>query len=96
MERELQESILKKMQVGRDITLLKAREQTYRQLEYNRLGNLVTYRDLKHQTGKKRNIWQIRKLFTPYADEIFRLIPCWMASPESVSAIFQMEEFSIW
>lgn len=92
MERELQESILKKMQVGRDITLLKAREQTYRGLEYNRLGNLVTYRDLKHQSSKKRNIWQIRKLFTAYADEIFKLIPCWMASPESVSAIFQMEE----
>jgi hypothetical protein len=92
MERELQESILKKMQIGRDITLLKAREQTYRHMEYNRLGNLVTYRDLKHQASKKRNIWQIRKLFTAYAIEIFKLIPCWMASPESVSAIFQMEE----
>jgi superfamily I DNA and/or RNA helicase len=80
------------MQVGRDIALLKAREQTYRDLEYNRIGNPVTYRDLKHQTGKKRNIWQIRKLFTAFADEIFKLIPCWMASPESVSAIFQMEE----
>jgi superfamily I DNA and/or RNA helicase len=92
MERELQESILHKMQISRDITLLKAREKTYQDLEHNRLGNLVTYRDLKHQTGKKRSIWQIRKLFTAYADEIFKLIPCWMASPESVSAIFQMEE----
>jgi DNA polymerase III delta prime subunit len=92
MELELQESILKKMQIGRNITLLKAREQTYRELEYNRLGNLVTYRDLKHQAGKKRNIWQIRKLFTAFADEIVKLIPCWMASPESVSAIFQMKE----
>jgi superfamily I DNA and/or RNA helicase len=33
----------------------------------------------------------MRKLFTAFSDEIFRLIPCWMASPESVSAIFQME-----
>ncbi|QHT69117.1 DUF4011 domain-containing protein [Rhodocytophaga rosea] len=91
-EKQLQESILKKMQTGQAIALLKAREQTYRDLEYNRLGNLVTYRELKHQTSKKRHIWQMRRLFSAFSAEIFRLIPCWMASPESVSAIFQMEQ----
>lgn len=90
-EKQLQESILKKMQTGQAIALLKAREQTYQDLEFNRLGNLVTYRELKHQTSKKRNIWPMRRLFSTFSGEIFRLIPCWMASPESVSAIFQME-----
>ena len=27
-----------------------------------------------------------------YSDELFKLIPCWMASPESVSAMFEMKE----
>lgn len=92
LEEGLQESVLKKMQLSRNIVLLKAREKTYQELAFNRLNNLITYRDLKHQASKKRNIWQMRKLLEAFADEIFQLIPCWMASPESVSAIFGMDK----
>jgi len=52
---------------------------------------MVTYRDLKHQVTKKKKIWPIRKLVSNFYSELFELIPCWMASPESVSAIFPME-----
>lgn len=91
-ERELQEAVMTKMKISNDILLMKARERTYHDIEFNRLNNRVTYRDLQHQVTKKRRIWPVRKLIQNFPDEIFSLIPCWMASPESASAIFPMEE----
>ncbi len=92
LEKELQNAVIDKMEVSNDILLLKARERTYQNLEYNRLNNLVTYRDLLHQVTKKRRIWPMRKLITSFEEELYDLIPCWMASPESASAIFPMKE----
>ncbi|MFT6866729.1 MAG: superfamily I DNA and/or RNA helicase [Cyclobacteriaceae bacterium] len=90
--RELQEAIVDKMQISREILLLKSREKTYKDLEYNRLNNLVTYRDLYHQVTKKRKVWPIRRVISQHSEELFAILPCWMASPESASAIFPMEE----
>lgn len=92
MENELQQQIKQKMGVSKDILILKAREKTYDDVEYNRLNNMVTYRDLHHQATKKRKIWPIRKTINAHHDEIFKLLPCWLTSPESVSAIFPMEQ----
>lgn len=92
MQQEFQDQVREKMKISADIALLKSREQTYENIEFNRLNNQVTYRELKHQTTKKKKIWPIRKLFSAYYHELFRLLPCWMASPESVSAIFPMEQ----
>ncbi len=91
-EAALQNSIQKKQQLSRDILGVHLRQQTYRNLAFNRLNNITTYRDLLHQTTKKRNVWPVRRLMSQYADEVFRLVPCWMASPESVSAIFPLQE----
>ncbi len=91
-EKQLQESIVRKQLVSRDILSVKLREQTYRNLTLNRLNNVVTYRELLHQTTKKRNVWPVRKLMESYADEVFKLVPCWLASPESVSAMFPLRE----
>ncbi|QMW07167.1 DUF4011 domain-containing protein [Spirosoma foliorum] len=91
-EQILQESVLRKQALSRDILLVKLREQTYRNLTFNRLNNIVTYRDLLHQTTKKRNVWPVRKLMESFADEVFKLVPCWLASPESVSAMFPLTE----
>jgi hypothetical protein len=92
LEQALQESIRRKQALSRDILLVKLREQTYRNLTLNRLSNVVTYRDLLHQTTKKRNVWPVRKLIESFAGEVFKVIPCWLASPESVSAIFPLRE----
>ena len=92
LEQTLQESIRRKQVLSRDILLVKLREQTYRNLTFNRLNNIITYRDLLHQTTKKRNVWPVRKLLESFADEVFKLVPCWLASPESVSAIFPLRE----
>lgn len=88
---DLQTAMEEKAEASTEILLQKAREKTYEPVEYNRLNNMVTYRDLQHQVTKKRMIWPVRRLLTHFSDELFDLIPCWMASPESVSAIFPME-----
>jgi superfamily I DNA and/or RNA helicase len=93
MEMDLQEKILHKQSLSQQILLIKAREHTYNGLEYNRLRNLTTYRELLHQTTKKKKLWSIRQLFGSYSDEIFDLVPCWLASPETVSAVFPMMPF---
>ena len=89
---ELRDQIEAKRQASKEILLLKSREKTYEDIEYNRLKNRVTYRDLQHQVTKKRRIWPIRKVISEFADELFTLLPCWMCSPESASAIFPMRE----
>ena len=91
-ESALQDSIQKKQQLSRAMLGMHLRQQTYRNLAFNRLNNVTTYRDLLHQTTKKRNVWPVRRLMSQFADEVFRLVPCWMASPESVSAIFPLQE----
>ena len=92
MLKDLQESVKQKLKISADIALMKAREGTYRQMQFNRLNNRVTYRDLIHQVTKKRQVWPMRKLIGYHAHEIFQLLPCWMGSPDVVSAIFPMEQ----
>jgi AAA domain/REase_MTES_1575 len=60
-------------------------------ISFNRLNNPVTYRDIAHQVRKQRQLWPVRKLVQSFwEDGLSRLMPCWMASPESVAAIFPM------
>lgn len=92
LEASLQQNIREKQTLSSDILLVRARERTYEDIEYNRLNNRVTYRDLYHQTTKKKKIWPVRKVIAEFSNELFKLVPCWMASPEAVSAIFPMEQ----
>jgi len=92
LEAELQNCVREKMMLSNDMLLLRARENTYEDVEYNRLNNMVTYRDLHHQVTKKKRIWPIRKVVDNFSEELFKLVPCWLGSPESVSAIFPMRE----
>ncbi|SFC74963.1 AAA domain-containing protein [Flexibacter flexilis DSM 6793] len=89
---QLQTSVARKQTLSAHLLELRAKERTYRLLQYNRLGNMVSYRELYHQTTKKRRIWPLRRLLATYANEIFELCPCWLASPETVSAIFPQEQ----
>ena len=87
---ELSAAVEEKLKISRFIAELRLRERTFHQLEYNRLNNLVTYRELGHQVTKKKRIWPIKKLIESFETEIFRLMPCWLASPETVSALFPL------
>ena len=91
LEEELQEAVLQKRQLCKQIVLMRVKEHTYQDVEVNRLNNRVTYRDLQHQTTKKRMLWPLRKLFAEFSHELMDLVPCWLASPETVSAVFPME-----
>ncbi|WP_028979810.1 AAA domain-containing protein [Sporocytophaga myxococcoides] len=91
LEEELISSIEAKLKISKDILLLRAKERTYNAVQYNRLSNRITYRELKHQVSKKKKIWPLRKLIQEFHEELFELIPCWMASPESVSSIFPLD-----
>ncbi len=88
---ELQQAVEEKAEASNQILLQRARERTYDGVEFNRLNNMVTYRDLQHQVTKKRRIWPIRRVINQFYQELFNLVPCWLASPEAVSAIFPME-----
>jgi superfamily I DNA and/or RNA helicase len=92
LENELRDLLNEKHSISEEIILLRAREKVIDELSFNRLNNQVTYRDLLHQVKKKKKIWPIRKLVSEFSEEIFKLVPCWLASPESVSAIFPMTE----
>ncbi|TAH25815.1 MAG: hypothetical protein EAZ07_06005 [Cytophagales bacterium] len=87
----LQESILEKQNINEQILKIKIKEKIYQKLEYNRLNNLITFRNLKHQLTKKKNLWSIRQIIAEYSSEINRLCPCWLLSPDAVSAIFPIE-----
>ncbi|HAK76382.1 MAG TPA: DNA helicase, partial [Runella sp.] len=89
-EEELQQLIEQKQALSREILGMQLREQTYKEISFNRLQNRTTYRELQHQVTKKRKIWPVRKLMEHHAEEVFRLVPCWMASPETVSAVFPL------
>ncbi|MEM8966140.1 MAG: AAA domain-containing protein, partial [Bacteroidota bacterium] len=91
LEQDLLQAIVEKKEVSQLILLMKLRERTYADAEYNRQNNLVTYRDINHQASKKRKIWPLRKLIGNFQNELFNLIPCWLASPETVSAIFPLD-----
>ncbi|HLU88492.1 MAG TPA: AAA domain-containing protein, partial [Cyclobacteriaceae bacterium] len=84
-------AVEERLRISKFIAELRLRERTFRPLEYNRLNNLITYRDLGHQVTKKKLLWPIKKLVEKFEDEIFRLLPCWLTSPETVSAIFPLK-----
>ncbi|MEX2592134.1 MAG: AAA domain-containing protein [Anditalea sp.] len=90
---EFSTTVEEKLKISRFIAELRLREKTFNHLEYNRLNNLMTYRDLGHQVTKKKRLWTIKKLAENFEDEIFSLIPCWLASPETVSALFPLKKY---
>jgi len=92
LENQLRDLIAEKTSMSNEILLLRARENVVDNLTFNRLNNRITYRDLLHQVTKKRKVWPLRKLIQEHAQEIARLLPCWLSSPETVSAIFPMQQ----
>lgn len=92
LQAELWQLVKEKRRLSREIILLRTRELVCENLEYNRLNNRVTYRDLYHQTTKQKKLWPLRKIVTEMQDDLLRLIPCWLGSPEAVSAVFPMKE----
>ncbi|MCZ8355220.1 MAG: AAA domain-containing protein [Cyclobacteriaceae bacterium] len=92
LQQELQQAIQEKLQLSSILVKTKLRERVYQPIQFNRLNNAITYRDLHHQVSKKRMRWPLRKIVQQYKDEVFELIPCWLTTPEAASAIFAQEK----
>lgn len=88
--RILQELLAEKRTLSRELLKLRVEENSYKNLERNRLQNRVTYRGLYQQVSRKRKRQPLRSLWKPFGEEILRLVPCWLTTPESVSATFPM------
>jgi len=55
--------------------------------------NSKAMKELKHQSGKKRMIWPVRKLVREFSlNGLLDVMPIWLTSPETVSAIFPLEK----
>lgn len=90
LENELASLLTEKQRLAAQMVLQNVKEKAIRHLDKNRLGNVTTYRSLQHQTAKKRQRWSIRKLFEQEQEPLQRLLPCWLTSPETASALFPL------
>lgn len=91
-QEELVSAVLEKWKLSKFISALRVREKTFNSLEFNRLGNRLTYRELNHQVVKKKRLWTVKKVLEAFEEEVFKLLPCWLASPETVSALFPLKQ----
>ena len=92
LEEVLMQNIAEKTKLSSEIVQLRAREAMTENLEYNRLNNLTSYRELLHETTKKKKVWPLRKVIGNFSDELFKVMPIWLVSPESASALFPLEQ----
>lgn len=88
----LRKAVAEKQRLSLKILHQALNEKQCKNLEYNRLGNRTSYRDLQYQVRKKRNRPSFRKLWTEHSTEICKLIPAWLCTPESVSSSWPMAQ----
>lgn len=56
-------------------------------------NNAKAIKDIIHQTGKKRQVWPVRKLVQEYSLKgLLDVMPVWLVSPDTASAIFPLEK----
>ena len=75
-------------------------KQFLQKIFYKLVNDLTQYfrenpknlKEICYQVKKKRSLWSLRKMVEQYCNKgIEYLSPCWLASPEAVSAIFPMK-----
>lgn len=50
-----------------------------------------SFRELRHQVGKLRRVWPVRKLVAEFSQNgLLEIIPIWLVSPETVSTVFPL------
>lgn len=50
-------------------------------------------KELRHQVGKKRLIWPLRKLVRQFSGSgLLEIVPVWLTNPETLSSIFPLEK----
>lgn len=90
--REYREKYAQRQPAVAALVSRRLKENILADMEFNRLQNRVTYRDIQHQVKKKRRLWPLRRLISEtWTTGLQRLAPCWLASPESAAAMFPMQ-----
>ncbi|GAQ19284.1 helicase [Oceanobacillus picturae] len=86
---ELKELLLKKQ----SLTINLLQNQMVQMVEEVKVNNPKAVKDMVYQTGKKRQLWPVRRLVNEFALKgLLDVIPVWLVSPEIASAIFPLEE----
>nr|WP_114352083.1 AAA domain-containing protein [Saliterribacillus persicus] len=86
---ELKELLRKKQSLTIDLL----QNQTQQMIEEVKVKNPKAVKDMIYQTGKKRQLWSVRRLVNEFAlNGLLDVIPVWLVSPEIASAIFPLEE----
>ncbi|MEQ8551027.1 MAG: AAA domain-containing protein [Cyclobacteriaceae bacterium] len=87
---ELQSALDEKYRITPDLILSKVREKAISATEKE--GIEASYQDLLELLNDPKKKWPIRRVINQFEEEIFSLLPCWITTPESASAIFPMKE----
>ncbi len=90
LSEDLQSAIDEKIRVSRELLAFKAREKAISSTEKE--GVEASYEELTALLNDTEKNWPIRRVVSHYDEEIFSLLPCWISTPESASAIFPMKE----
>ncbi|WP_058306329.1 AAA domain-containing protein [Gracilibacillus massiliensis] len=86
---ELKELLQKKQSLTIDLL----QNQMYQMIAEVKANNPKAVKDMIYQTGKKRQLWPVRRLVNEFALKgLLDVIPVWLVSPEIASAIFPLEE----
>jgi len=78
-------TVIKKIQ--REIEDTIRMEDIYRR---NRTSEQQEWKQLMTELKRKRKVLPIRKLFETYGHLLFKIAPCWLASPEVISKVFPL------
>lgn len=68
------------------------RDRIHEQINKNMENHTTDLKKLRHQTGKQRQIWPVRKCIEHFADTgLMAILPVWLTTPEMVSAVFPLQ-----
>ncbi len=86
---ELKELLQRKQSMTIDLL----QNQMYQMIAEVKAQHPKAVKDMIYQTGKKRQLWPVRRLVNEFALKgLLDVIPVWLVSPEIASAIFPLEE----
>ena len=77
----------KQLEVAEKISSMKASEG-YKKL----IGASEAGKDFIYQLSKEKKFWPIRKTMDVFGDFVLSLFPCWLLSPENVSALLPLKK----
>ncbi|MCM3587350.1 AAA domain-containing protein [Mesobacillus maritimus] len=77
----------------RDLSVKVLINRLIKKLNHVKQTNNKAMKELKHQVGKKRMVWPVRKLVREFAlNGLLDVMPIWLTSPETVSAIYPLKK----